>query len=60
MKEYVKDVTFDEDRAVKKSRKCQPKETFEEFVALKAAEPMKEVSPSLDYEILEEHDMLEP
>ena len=60
MKEYVKDVTFDEDTALKKSRKCQLEETYEEVVAPRAAELMKEAAPSLDDEIPEEHDMLEP
>ena len=55
-----KDVTFDEDETLKKLRKCQPKETYEELVAPRAAEPMKEVTPSHDDEISEEHDMLEP
>ena len=41
-------------------RKCQLEETYEEVVAPRAAEPMKEVAPSPDDEILEEHDMLEP
>ena len=56
----MKDTTFDEDAALKKSRKCQPKETYEEVVAPKSIEPMKQVTPSHDDEILEEHDMLEP
>ena len=56
MKEYVKDVTFDEDIALKKSRKCQ----LEEVVALRAVEPMKEVTPSRYDDIPEEDDMLEP
>ena len=54
------DVTFDEDIALKKQRKCQLEETYEEVVAPRAAEPMKEFAPSPDNEILEEHDMLDP
>ena len=45
---------------LKKSIKCQLEEIYEEVVAPRAAEPMKEVTPSHDDEILEEHDMLEP
>ena len=58
--EINRDVTFDEDTTLKKSRKCQLEETYEEAVAPRAVEPMKEVAPSLDEKILEEHDMLEP
>ena len=39
--EISRDATFDEDVALKKSRKCQPEETFEEVVAPRAAELMK-------------------
>ena len=60
MKEYVKDATFDEDTTIMKSRKCQLEETYEEAVAPRVVEPMKEVAPSLDDEISEEHDMLNP
>ena len=35
--EISRDVTFDEDAALKKSRKCQPKEAYEEVVAPRAA-----------------------
>ena len=35
--ETSRDVTFDEDSTLKKSRKCQPKETYEEVVAPRAA-----------------------
>ena len=55
--EISRDVTFDEDTALKKSRKCQLEETYEEVVAPRAAEPMEEVAPSPDDEILEERDM---
>ena len=51
--EISRDVTFDEYATLKKSRKCQPEETYEEVVAPRAAEPMKEVAPSHDDEILE-------
>ena len=54
------DVTFDEDAALKKSRKFQPKETYEEFVVPRAVELMKNVAPYHDEKISEEHDMLEP
>ena len=58
--EISRDVTFDEDVSLKKSRKCQLEETYEEVVAPTVAETMKELAPSPDDEILEEHDMLEP
>ena len=58
--EISRDVTFDEDASLKNSRKCQPKETYEEILAPRATELMKEVTSSHDDEILEEHDMLEP
>ena len=48
------------DTTLKKLRKCQLEETYEEVVAPRATEPMKEVAPSPDDEILEEHNMLEP
>ena len=53
-------VTFDEDKDLKKYRKCQLEETHEEAATPKVAEPMEEVVPSLDDEISEEHDMLKP
>ena len=52
MKEYVKDVTFDEDTTLKKSRKCQPEETYKEVVVPRATEIVKEIAPALDDEIL--------
>ena len=58
--EIRRDVTFDEDTTIKKWRKCQLEETYEEVVAPRVAEPLKEVAPSHDYEIREKHDMLEP
>ena len=39
---------------------CQLEETYEESIAPKVAEQMKEVVPSPNDEILKEHDMLEP
>ena len=42
--EISTDVTFDEDTVLKKSRKCKPKETYEEVAAPKSTEPMKEVA----------------
>ena len=58
--EISRDVNFDEDTTLKKSRKCQLEETYEEVVAPRVVEPMKEVAPSPNNEIPEEHDMLEP
>ena len=58
--EIRRDVTFDEDTTLKKLRKCQLEETYEEVVSPRVAEPMKEFAPSLDDEIVEKHDMLEP
>jgi hypothetical protein len=63
-------VTFDEDATLKKSRRCQLKEVYEEeLVALrttksvrevpKVAEPVREVINSPDEEILEDHDIVE-
>ena len=39
--------------------KCQIEETYEEFVAPRDVEPMKEFAPSRDDDIPEECDMLE-
>ena len=58
--EISKDVTFDEDTTLKNSRKCQLEETYEEAIAPRATKPMKEVAPSPNDEIPEEHDMMEP
>ena len=57
--EISTNVNFNEDTALKKSRKCQLEETYEEDVAPEATEPMKEVAPSPNDEIPEERDMLE-
>ena len=54
--EISRDVTFDEEVALKRSRKCQHEEVHEEDVP-----PRKvEVAPSPESETLEYHDMLEP
>jgi hypothetical protein len=63
-------VTFDEDAAIKKSRRCQLEEVYEEeHVAPRvaesvrevprAAEPVREVVTSPDEKILEDHDIVE-
>jgi hypothetical protein len=54
------DVTFDEDATLKKSRRCQLEEVYEEeLVAPRVAEPVREVTITLDDEIPEDHDMTE-
>jgi hypothetical protein len=58
--EISRDVTFDEDAALKKSRRCQLEEIYEEEpVAPRVAEPVREVVTSPDEEILEDHDIVE-
>jgi hypothetical protein len=66
--EIRKDVTFDEDAVLKKSRRCQLEEVYEEepvipVVAVRevprAYEPVREVVTSPDEEILEDHDVVE-
>jgi hypothetical protein len=58
--EINRDVTFDEDATFKRSRKCHLEEVYEEEpVAPRVAEPLKEVTVTLDDEILEDHDMIE-
>jgi hypothetical protein len=63
-------VTFDEDVALKKSRKCHLKEVYEEETVIpgiaksvrevpRDIEPVKEVVTSPDEEILEDHDIVE-
>jgi hypothetical protein len=63
-----RDVTFDEDAALKKSRRCQLEEVYEEEPVIpriavrevpRATEPVREVITSLDEKILEDHDILE-
>jgi hypothetical protein len=59
--EISRDVTFDEDAMLKKSRRCQLEEVYEEEPIIpsttmreipRAAEPLREVVTSLDEEIL--------
>jgi hypothetical protein len=68
--EISRDVTFDEDATLKKSRKCQLEEVYEEEPVIPrvaesvrevpgAAEPVREVVTSPDEEILEDHDIVE-
>jgi hypothetical protein len=58
--EINRDVTFDEDATLKRSRKCQLEEVYEEEpVAPKVTEPVKEVTVTLDDEIPEDHGMVE-
>jgi hypothetical protein len=63
-------VTFDEDATLKKSRRCQLEEVYEEEPVIprtaesvrevpKAAKPVREVVTSPDEEILEDHDIIE-
>jgi hypothetical protein len=57
--EINKDVTFDEDVVLKKSRRCQLEEVYEEEpVAPIVAKLVREVTVSLNYEIHEDHDTL--
>jgi hypothetical protein len=58
--EISRDVTFDEDATLKKSRRCQLEEVYEEeHVAPTVAKPMREVITSHDEEILEDHDIIQ-
>jgi hypothetical protein len=68
--EISRDVTFDEDAALKKSRRCQLEEVREEEPVIprttesirevpKSAEPVREDVVSSDEEIPEDHDMVE-
>jgi hypothetical protein len=68
--EISRDVTFEKDAALKKSRRCQIEEVYEEEPVApkvaesvrevpKAAEPVREVVTSPDEEILEDHDIVE-
>jgi transposase InsO family protein len=66
--EISRDVTFDEDAVLKKSRRCQLEEVYEEEPIIprtavrevpRAAEPVREVVTFPDEEILEDHDILE-
>jgi hypothetical protein len=66
--EISRDVTFDEDAALKKSKLCQLEEVYEEEPIIpntamrevpRAAEPVREVVTSPDEELLEDHDIVE-
>jgi hypothetical protein len=58
--EISRDVTFDEDAALKKSKRCQLEEVYEEeLVAPRVTEPVREVIASPDEETLEDHDIIE-
>jgi hypothetical protein len=58
--EISRDVTFDEDAALKKSRRCHLEEIYEEEpVAPRVAEPVREIITSPDEDILEDHDIKE-
>ena len=68
--EISRDVTFDEDATLKKSRRCQLEEAHEEEPVIprvaesmtevpRAAEPVREDVVSPDEEILEDHDIVE-
>ena len=54
--EISRDVTFDEDATLKKSRRCQLKE---EHVAPRVAKPVREVITSPNEEILEDHEIIQ-
>jgi hypothetical protein len=57
--EISRDVTFDEDATLKRSMKCHLEEVYEEPIAPRVAEPVKEVTVTHDDEIPEDHDMIE-
>jgi hypothetical protein len=66
--EISRDVTFDEDAALKKSRRCQLEEVYEDEPVIprttvrevpRAAKPVREVVTSPDEEIQEDHDISE-
>ena len=66
--EISRDVTFDEDTMLKKSKLCQLEEVYEEEPLIpntamrevpRAAEPVREVVTSPDEELLEDHDIVE-
>jgi hypothetical protein len=66
--EIKRDVTFDEDASLKKSKLCQLEEVYEEEPVIpntamrevpRAAKPVREVVTSPDEEILEDHDIVE-
>ena len=55
-REINRDVTFDEEETLKRSRKCHHEELYEEDVPPRNVE----VAPSLEDETSEDHDMIEP
>jgi transposase InsO family protein len=66
--EISRDVTFDEDAALKKFKLCQIEEVYEEEPVIpniamrevpRAAKPVREVVTSPDEELLEDHDIVE-
>jgi hypothetical protein len=58
--EINKDITFDEEATLERSRKRQLEEVYEEeLVAPRDAKPMKEIIINPDDEIPEDHDMIE-
>jgi hypothetical protein len=66
--EITRDVTFDEDATLKKSKLCQLEEVYEEEPVIpstamrevpRAAKPMREVITSPNEELLEDHDIVE-
>jgi hypothetical protein len=68
--DIIRDVTFDEDAVLNKSRKCLLEEVYEEEPVIprivesvrevpRDAEPVREVITSPDEEILEDHDIVE-
>jgi hypothetical protein len=66
--ENSRDVTFDEDATLKKSKLCQLEEVYEEEPVIpntamgevpRATEPVREVVTSPDEELLEDHDIVE-
>ena len=58
--EISRDVTVDEEAALKKSRRFQLEEVYEEEPVIpRAAEPVREVVTSLDEELIEDHDIVE-
>jgi hypothetical protein len=55
-----RDVTFDADATLKRSRKFHLEEVYEEeHVAPRVVEPVKEVTITPDDQILEDHDIIE-
>jgi hypothetical protein len=55
-----RDVIFDEDATINKSRRCKLEEVYEEEpVAPRVEKPVREVITSHDEEILEDHDIIE-